>query len=619
MRILAVIVAYRPQMEVLERNLHSFSDHVDKVLLWQNSPFSFAHPKVELAGDGTNRGIGTALNFALDYALENGYDWLLTMDQDSCWEDFPSFVLAVGKGPGRALFGPYVTGEEKKASLYSPSDFLITSGMLAPVSVLRELGGWRTDFKVDAVDVDMVLKALSRGIPCLKVAEGSLRQRFGAKRKVHGFYVYDYPPDRLYSIFRNHIILIRTYPYVGRNLKKMFVRRWIKSRIPRILLGEKNRWNKLCAISRGILDGLRAPVPQEPRVSLITWFGTPNYGTTLQAWALTEALRMLGVRPSLVRRFDTPDSLKAVKDNVNRMLGIRRFWKYGKDPHPGKTRKIRRFCRRNLPVTYVTGPLSVRRLISRTDIFLCGSDQLWNAYNHFRPFEFVGFAPGCRKAAYATSIGTERIPAHREEQMAAYLKDFGPISMREKSGAEEVSRITGRRDIAQVADPTFLLPACLWRSKAAPSSCGDPYILCYLLSTGHEQQVNSISQVAGIQTIISIPAGENPQPGIGTVAQDCGLEEFLGLLDGAALVVTDSFHGVALSANLSRDMIILNRFQDSDPASQNQRIRELTAQLGLEDRFYSGKLPSPIEWDLVQGRIEALRSRAWCILKDTVL
>ena len=95
MKILAVVVAYHPEPDLLRRNLDSFADGVDHILLWRNSPVECDHPKVELAGDGTNQGIGTALNAAWTYAVQNGFDWLLTMDQDSCWEDFEAFQAAV--------------------------------------------------------------------------------------------------------------------------------------------------------------------------------------------------------------------------------------------------------------------------------------------------------------------------------------------------------------------------------------------------------------------------------------------------------------------------------------------------------------------------------------------
>ena len=96
---------------------------------------------------------------------------------------------------------------------------------------------------------------------------------------------------------------------------------------------------------------------------------------------------------------------------------------------------------------------------------------------------------------------------------------------------------------------------------------------------------------------------------------------FRGALNynGATLVATDSFHGLALSANLSRDMLLLKRFSDSDPASQNGRLYELASCLGLEERFYDGTVPASVEWDIVRSRVSDLRDHAWNVLKKTVL
>lgn len=617
MKILAVVVAYHPDLEVLRRNVDSFADGVDHILLWRNSPVEWAHPKVEMAGDGMNQGIGAALNAAWDYASRNGYDWLLTMDQDSCWEDFTAYRDEVLHRSEEALYGPRINGEALPV-LFSPSDFLITSGMLVPVPVLDRLNGWRKDFRVDALDVDLVMRARQARIPAYKVGAGNLIQQFGRRRKTHGFHVYDYSPERLYDIFRNHILVIRSYPSVSGDLKRMFVKRWVFSRIPRILTGEKDRWKKLRAITRGVRDGFRAH--PRPVVGVVTWFGTPNFGTTLQAYALIEALRQLDVDPFLIRRFDEPVTLKAVKDNWNRRLGIRRFWKYAPDPWPEKTRKIKQFCREHLPVRHVTGPRSFRRLKKDTDLFLCGSDQLWNTRDHLRPFEFLGFAEGCRKAAFSTSIGTGDIPLEHVDVVKSYLQDFGPISLRECSGVEIVSVLTGRKDIVQVADPTFLLSAEEWKSLFVEVTIPEgPYLLCYLLRSGNEDAVREIAALARLSRIIAIPAGENPSPGVGEVAGNTGLYEFLALLSGAALVVTDSFHGLALSANLGRDMLLLKRFSDSDPASQNGRLYELASCLGLEDRFYQGTVPASPDWNVVRSRVAVMREHAWKVLKQTVL
>ena len=62
------------------------------------------------------------------------------------------------------------------------------------------------------------------------------------------------------------------------------------------------------------------------KIGIVTWWGTPNYGTTLQAYALYRKVKDLGYDPYLIRRFTQPFTPRNIKDNLNRLLGIRRFW-----------------------------------------------------------------------------------------------------------------------------------------------------------------------------------------------------------------------------------------------------------------------------------------------------
>lgn len=93
--ILSIIVTYFPEKELLEKNINAIIHSVDKVLIWENTPSDqrdkyrfFNEEKVKYCGDGVNS-ISHALNYAWRYAQDNGYDYLLTMDQDSCFVDFP--------------------------------------------------------------------------------------------------------------------------------------------------------------------------------------------------------------------------------------------------------------------------------------------------------------------------------------------------------------------------------------------------------------------------------------------------------------------------------------------------------------------------------------------------
>ena len=622
-KILAVVVAYNPDPDLLRENLRAFADSVDHVLLWRNSPVQLPSLDVETVGDETNQGISAALNYAAGRAIAEGYDYLLTMDQDSVWHEFPDFMaLALSENAPEGIYGPRLKDEPQPD--YVRVTNLFTSGMLIPVPILKKLGGWRTDFTVDCLDVDLELRAESMGIHSYRLGEGGLVHRLGKRRRVWNlFYVYDYPPERLYSIFRNHIIVFREYGSVAEPVLKQFIHSWVLRRIPRIILGERDVRAKLKAISRGIRDGRSAAITPRPRVALATWFGTPNYGTTLQAYATVQALRAVGAEPDIIARFDEPVNFKAVKDNWNRKHGIRRFWKYAPTPWPEKISRIKDFCEDYLPVTHVVSRKDLARLRSRTDLFLAGSDQLWNCYDHFRGFEFLHFAGDSRKAAFATSIGTGDIPEEYREQFKEYLSGFGPISIREASGVQAVKEVTGRDDIALAPDPTFLLTPSQWGDIAVfPEE--RPYALVYILRKPDEGVLENIITATCLRNVIIVPSGENPLMGLDLpehrvqVAGDAGIREFVGLIARASMVITDSYHGVALSANLGREMLILKRFSDDDLSSQNSRIYDICRRLSLEDRIWSGKMPAPLDREALAEKISALREEGLELLKNTV-
>ena len=94
MRILAIVITYYPEKELMEKNVSAFIDDVNKVLIWENTPESdklkyrfIEHEKVEYCGDGINS-ISHGLNYGWHYANNGGYDYLLTMDQDSILINF---------------------------------------------------------------------------------------------------------------------------------------------------------------------------------------------------------------------------------------------------------------------------------------------------------------------------------------------------------------------------------------------------------------------------------------------------------------------------------------------------------------------------------------------------
>ena len=266
-KILAIVVTYYPEKELLERNVQAFINRVDKVLIWENTPspdkmsYRFiSHEKVEYYGDGINS-ISRALNYAWEYANEYEYDYLLTMDQDSFFENFDYYVdktIYCLEAP-EGIWTPQMNGEEVSED-YEEIDLPITSGMLASVKIVNMIGGWNESYTIASVDDEFFLQAHQCKIKKYKVRDASLIQRFGITQVVsvfgHKLELRNYGPQRLFDIYRNNIILIRKYPKID-YLRKNFFQYWLKA-IVLVLLLEEQRFSKTFAIFRGIISGLRS-------------------------------------------------------------------------------------------------------------------------------------------------------------------------------------------------------------------------------------------------------------------------------------------------------------------------------------------------------------------------
>ena len=269
--ILTIIVTYFPEKELLEKNINAIIHSVDKVLIWENTPSDLCenyrfinHKKIEYCGDGINS-ISHALNYAWRYAKDNGYDHLLTMDQDSCFENFPHYLkqTILNSVAPEGIYTPPIKELGIKFNRdFEEIDKPITSGMLIPVAIIDMIGGWDEEFKIDSVDDEFCLHAHSLGIKTFAVKNIVMQHRLGEPimREVlgHTITLRNYPPNRLYEIYRNNILLIRKYPQFS-YIKDDFKRCWLKQ-IILIVLFEDNRVVKFLSILRGCFAGLTKPL-----------------------------------------------------------------------------------------------------------------------------------------------------------------------------------------------------------------------------------------------------------------------------------------------------------------------------------------------------------------------
>ena len=330
------------------------------------------------------------------------------------------------------------------------------------------------------------------------------------------------------------------------------------------------------------------------------WWSPDNYGQVLQCFALVRFLRMMGHDAFLIKY--RPEACpRRTPGHV-----VASMWRYATSPGLIRTRSMWRRLGREMaasarlhprgfdafraahipstPVEY--GTRSLMATPPAADAYVCGSDQIWGSPH---PIYFLQFAPpGTKRVAYAPSMGGLVPRGKARRLMARYLSGFDLVSSREAAGVDAL-RAMGRPDTVRLPDPTLLLPVETYRSLARYTCCPDgPYMLAYLL--GNETEV-SVDALAAHARSLGLSFRYVASQGRADDHPKCypTVEEWLGLVERAALVVTNSFHGTVFCLQFNTPFVVLPI--KGSIARMNNRITDLLGTYGLIGRIYSGRLP----------------------------
>ncbi len=219
-----------------------------------------------------NQGIGSALNTGVDRARVEGATHVLTLDQDSSIPvGYVAELLRIldaststGMRVG-AVVPEYIQTQRvlvRDGFAFDP----IQSGQLVPLSVIDEIGPFRAEFFIDAVDSEFTVRAEEYGYrfviaPDARIghALGDLvplmvwgRQVVVAGKPRHVLY---HSPFRTYYMVRNSVVLIREHG--ARRRAWMSIRTWkMAEMVIGCVLLSPDRGAQWRALSRGMRDGL---------------------------------------------------------------------------------------------------------------------------------------------------------------------------------------------------------------------------------------------------------------------------------------------------------------------------------------------------------------------------
>lgn len=316
------------------------------------------------------------------------------------------------------------------------------------------------------------------------------------------------------------------------------------------------------------------------KAGIITFLHNENFGSSLQAYALQRVIREMGYEcEHLDYRPDTAEKIRNLLTSGNHpkliLEGLRkRNVRTAQSGAQRKSEAIPEFYRRRMKLTPVCrNRQELKKQSEAEDILICGSDQIWNPV-WMNPAYFLTFAGDAkRKIAYAPSLGIREMPGKaKQKKLRRMIRNFDALSVREEEGAELVRQLTGEKP-AVMPDPVCLLTPEEWRELKTGEQLGADRLVCYFIgeNPAYADQVKHIAEDTGKKPLV-IPVTAESYAGGEELLDGAGPEEFLTALDNAAMICTDSFHGLALGTVLGKEVRLIRRYRDDDPESKNSRV-----------------------------------------------
>lgn len=380
-----------------------------------------------------------------------------------------------------------------------------------------------------------------------------------------------------------------------------------------------------------------------------------NYGTKLQSYALARAIKSLGlVEPEVInlqgswhgktvrisRKKQLLDVLKTYKlKSFKKIIDFVR-WNYefkvvrqnGDSFVESKSRKDALFQEFDKLIPYSKRAYTLEdvrgRQLSDYELFLVGSDQVWNAPRvGCLDVYMCDFLHKKRSGlSYAASFAISSIPEHLRADYTKYIENMDTLLVREERGVE-LCRELGRDDAKHVVDPTLLLEGKDYEELTTRPTAlvgeGD-YVLVYSL-TSSMKIYREASKLAKRNNCKMVMLKRVPCPPLASSFKDAidllevGPAEFISLIKYAKCVVTGSYHALMFSLLMHTNFYI---YMD-DASAENSRLLSSLAMFGLEKQLHyeTSSLPKTlpqIDFEAVEPIMKTKREESLELLRESI-
>ena len=267
LKVAGVVVLYHPTDQDIS-NIDSYIDDIDLLYVMDNSSSDNhlripKNKKIQYIFNNENQGIAKPLNTAAKMARKAGYQWLLTMDQDTF---FPPSVLSKMKEEilktDCSDIGIVTPWHKTKLHIKKPKEKkdypldVMTSGNLVNLEIHEKIGGFKEWLFIDGVDIEYCLNLRKNGFRVMRIntleIDHNLGDIFYRKFLWKDLLVTNHSPMRRYYQSRNYHYIHDMYVDIEPKFCNILIR--FKTIILAVLLYEKNKFQKIKAFYSGYKD-----------------------------------------------------------------------------------------------------------------------------------------------------------------------------------------------------------------------------------------------------------------------------------------------------------------------------------------------------------------------------
>ncbi len=333
------------------------------------------------------------------------------------------------------------------------------------------------------------------------------------------------------------------------------------------------------------------------KIGIITLY-RDNFGSILQAYSTYSYITSLGNDCTILqmkRSKNLVDKMKIAPFVLYKFMRYKGYYADRKRLNETSKKDINLLSSntRELMDKFVNGVFKIetcsindlKKINSKYDFFITGSDQVWNGYDEFK---YLVFADKEKKIALAPSFGTKVVKDYFKKDIAVALNDYKVLSSREESGVKIIKELTGK-NVVRLPDPTIIFNKKEWIKFAESGIKEENYILVHFLNTPNKIAIETINKYleknqCNVYCICNKYSEYKKLKRYRFI--DINPYDYVSLIRYAKFIFTDSYHSTLFSLNLEKQFLTFERqYLHGNP--QSSRIEDLLKRVGMFNRFIS--------------------------------